>query len=632
MQQLPIVVNGGGIGGLTFALACLKFGVKPIVLEQSDQYNPTIGQGIGLWGPALMALRTLDVEQKLEQNGKKMYCAGYRNRHMDGWLVKPSTKIDRLTSCLCLKRHALQFQLYQELKDQDVVKFNSSIRSFTQNSDFVDIKLENGEEIKAGLLVGADGINSFVRKNLFPEIQPEYSGYRYYQGIVQDSKLSNSPAYEAWGPQKRFGLVGLNDPLSFWFAAVEQNLGEKPILRGAKPISSEEKEKLQKLYKDFGDEVQHIIKNSEHSKIVNTPIYQLPYMKKWHEGRVVLIGDACHGMAPNLAQGACLAIEDALELASSIYRLKYRNISSNIQTKKEFGVNLQVLSNIKRVISQYEIKRQKRAKLVQFLVPQVHNIGRLDGINAFIRDLIFKISPSFISTPIFDKTHQFSLGWKYTAPNLGQGLYHRIMGSERFAKLPQKLQEFHQGQYNNGTFIEGNVNVYKDESLIINLISKIFQMPEQFKDGKIFMKLTVDEFGREYWNRVFEEKKMKQKYFFNTVQQMEGELLTEIYGPLQFDLEILPYDDNTGYDIKLKKQKLLVGKLFSIPFPSMLTTQIYGTTIGTQNGWKYDVQIQIPSILQFFTRKSLLLKYEGEIHSVQKLETKNPKQKPFDKF
>jgi 2-polyprenyl-6-methoxyphenol hydroxylase-like FAD-dependent oxidoreductase len=82
----PVLVAGGGIGGLTFAHACLKARIPVVVLEASPVLKPR-GSGIGLWGPALMALRALGLEAPLEAEGKAMAYAGYRTA--DGkWVAK----------------------------------------------------------------------------------------------------------------------------------------------------------------------------------------------------------------------------------------------------------------------------------------------------------------------------------------------------------------------------------------------------------------------------------------------------------------------------------------------------------------------------------------------------------------
>ena len=120
-NSLPVIIVGGGIGGLTIGNALQRVGIPFLILEQSSKLSE-IGSGIGLWGPALKALNALNIEYKLLSNGRIMNCAGYRTSYQidkGKWLVKPSPNNDlynRHTSCLALKRGYLQMTLYKSIK------------------------------------------------------------------------------------------------------------------------------------------------------------------------------------------------------------------------------------------------------------------------------------------------------------------------------------------------------------------------------------------------------------------------------------------------------------------------------------------------------------------------------------
>ena len=132
---LPVIIVGGGIGGLTLGVALSRANVPFIVLESATKLRRESGNGIGLWGPAQMVLRALGLEKTVQPSGRYMECAGYRAaHHTDGeWLLRPSqppqpspasllsvrTAVGlasrRLRSCLCIRRAALQEALVAEV-------------------------------------------------------------------------------------------------------------------------------------------------------------------------------------------------------------------------------------------------------------------------------------------------------------------------------------------------------------------------------------------------------------------------------------------------------------------------------------------------------------------------------------
>lgn len=102
----------------------------------------------------------------------------------------------------------------------------------------------------------------------------------------------------------------------------------------------------------------------------------------------MLVGDACHAMAPNLAQGACLSIEDSLELAHLV--LINSLDQSNRFNLKSLEALLNDTNKLEDMLGEYSKRRRKRAAIVQFLVPNVHRVGRMDGVLAKLRNFVFK--------------------------------------------------------------------------------------------------------------------------------------------------------------------------------------------------------------------------------------------------
>ncbi|KAL4461948.1 hypothetical protein ABPG74_000793 [Tetrahymena malaccensis] len=631
-QYFPIIVCGGGIGGLTFGLSCTKYGFKPLIIDQAKEFDSKVGQGIGLWGPAQMALKQLGLEKKLQEDGKVMFCAGYRSKQLDDWLVRPSNRIDRLTSCLCLRRGTLQKTL-RESFPSDQLLLGKRVEQIQQLENLVRITLDDGTILETSLLVGADGLHSKVRQSIFPDIQPRYAGYSYYQGVSNNSELSNFPAFEAWGSYRRFGIVGLKDPQCYWFAVGEHNIQfysqtdglieDEPTSSKTQVLSELEKEELLYYFKDFGKLANQVINSTKSQEIVKTPIYELPKMKEWSQGRIVLLGDACHAMAPNLAQGACLAIEDALQLSSSIYQALLKE-SRNRDLQYSFEQCMKETDFVKNsIISNYVQKRRLRAHIVQTLVPMVHQVGRLDGKAEQFRNAFFKAWSGKFKTYIFDKTHQFCLGWSYTAPNLGQGLYTRIIGQNLF-NYPKGLVDFHINKAKQldgkqisvdfskrGCVAEGNCNIYSDNNYFVNAVEKLFQLPQNMNNGKVILTVSCNEDGSELWQRQFINS-CGQVNKFDSLQYVKGEKLYEEIFNLVIVMNLEEKGDNRTFYHNTE------GFYFKIPFtnlkikiPQFLAPKVKAETIGTDNGWKYNVE------LSYLNGKYNILTYKGEITKVQ---------------
>jgi 2-polyprenyl-6-methoxyphenol hydroxylase-like FAD-dependent oxidoreductase len=120
----PILVSGAGIGGLSFALACFRAKLPVMVFERASlhQIRQSIhkGSGIGLWGPSLRALRSLGIDQQVEQHGKFLHCAGYRSYQDGKWLVQPDLHADINRSALyfdfCRLVSSLPFSFFVTFK------------------------------------------------------------------------------------------------------------------------------------------------------------------------------------------------------------------------------------------------------------------------------------------------------------------------------------------------------------------------------------------------------------------------------------------------------------------------------------------------------------------------------------
>mmetsp|Transcript_3916 Transcript_3916/g.6145 ORF Transcript_3916/g.6145 Transcript_3916/m.6145 type:complete len:628 (+) Transcript_3916:16-1899(+) len=618
----PVIISGGGIAGLTLSAALYKCHIPHIIIEQSPPVDTRIytdsnrrkpiGGGIGLWGPALKALKQLGIESKLI--GCTLSCAGYRSYKQllsDEWLVRPSNnKHIRHTSCLCLRRASLHDALSAGINEENI-RMGCKVVSFRETFQGVVVTLDDGTEIEGSLLVGADGVHSTIRKLLFPTIQTKPCGYYYWQGVGQsdvylDHTTDEFPAYEAWHPGRRFGVVPLPAGEFFWFIC-----SDKALPDDVKSIQAV-KQNLSDLIKPFGPHALSLLDSTHEDGIYQADLQEVPVMPSWSSGRVVIIGDAAHAMAPNLAQGACLSIEDAFELAHRLHEAcKLEQDVRDISTLSTADICTALLS--------FERSRKFRTRSVQTLVPLVHTMGAMGTPYNTIRDVLFGMFPSKLKTVVFDWTHRAALGWSYTPPNLGQGLYHRLLGEE-FMQRNGAISDFHRWDVDRKC--SGTVTLTRGTSILSVIISTLMGMSENISNGRVLLNVTTDREGAEYWCRVFSDE--YKSFSFNTRQHICEESMVETFGPLQFHFDI----DTCYNSFTATLRNLYFGipnTIFLIPLPQILHPVVVGSTSSFNkcDGWDFDVEvrgwdfvvdIRGPKIFESII--GLIVKYEGRITDI----------------
>jgi 2-polyprenyl-6-methoxyphenol hydroxylase-like FAD-dependent oxidoreductase len=606
-----VLISGGGIAGLSLGIALKKQNIPFLILEKSTHFSQQIGGGIGLWGPALKALRQLGVEEKL--HGKRLICAGYRTAEQlerGEWLVKPNFEINnRHTSCLCLRRGELQEKLLQSI-DPLSIRLNAQVLSAQQTTDSVLVQLSTGEELRGSFLVAADGIDSMIRKQIFPTISPSSCGYFYWQGIgLMNSTQSESlPAYEAWHPGLRFGMVPLPDNECFWFVC-----SDKDLPHSSDPLNHS----LSQMITPFGSEVMTLVSHTSPELIFRADLRDISMpLDQWSFDRIICIGDSIHAMAPNLAQGACLAIEDAMELANQL-----GTISNHSSSLTSLEASNEIIQNSFKTLAK---NRRNRTRFVQTLVPLVHQMGAMKSPLATGRNVFFLLFPEWLKTIVFDWTHQLSLGWSYTPPNLHQGLYHRLLSASFLHRFPH-LAAFH--SHESHRHCSGSLCVTVSDSVIIRSLLSLFSLPSSnisMNDGEVVVDMICDPLtGAEIWNRTFRDRRSQREYSFVTKQDVYQEELKETFLDFfVFYLEILESDHNflislTDFSLQLP----FFGPRFLIPLPSLCQPTVVGNTIPfpEKDGWEYEVEIGVPKWCQFLFRKDggRILRYKGSINCVK---------------
>ena len=312
---MKAIIIGGGIGGLTTAIALQQRGIDATVFEAAPEIK-ALGAGIVMASNAMQVLQRLGVAEKVKANGCAMKAARIANEKWSTIQEIDSTyAVNKFgVGSYAIHRAALQKVLLEELPNQ-TVKLNHKVISVTQYQGKILVKFENGVEEEADIAIGADGIKSIVRQSIFGKTEYRYSGQTCWRATVDMPvpKELQDVAYELWGSKAgfRLGIVPISSNQIYFFCTVCSAAGETddPAIV---------KEMLINKYSEFGDLASRILKATDTQKIIRTDLYDFAPVIKWYQGRVALIGDAAHATTPNLGQGGCQAVEDAYAIALSL--------------------------------------------------------------------------------------------------------------------------------------------------------------------------------------------------------------------------------------------------------------------------------------------------------------------------
>ncbi len=312
--NVDVLVQGAGIGGLTLAIALHQRGYSVKVIERA---NGLCEVGAGIW----MATNPMQVFSKL----------GFADKIMSaGWMVKllrlqdyrgfdiQVTNISETAKkfgfeTIALHRSALQNVLFDQLADNTVV-FGTEVRTLSQDKESAYAELANGSRVNAKVIVGADGINSRIRRQISLGGEKRYSGSSSYRAIARGARLLppdyDHEAYEIWGEGCRVGFSKINSDDYYWYMTFDSRADE---MFSVAQMGAQAKQ----LFELFFPKWIGLLECTRPEEILKTDISDLKPLKKWASGRIGLIGDAAHASTPNLGQGGAMAVEDALQLAES---------------------------------------------------------------------------------------------------------------------------------------------------------------------------------------------------------------------------------------------------------------------------------------------------------------------------
>lgn len=351
-RQLRIAVAGAGMGGLTAAGALLKAGVDVQVFEQAERFL-RVGAGIQMSANAMKVLRGLGLEPRLRTTAFQHRA----RRHRDHDTGKLQSEFDMLAverkfgaPHLMMHRADLHSALASIVPDERI-HLGKKVAGFSQNPKTIELRFTDGASIEADALIAADGVHSVIRSQLFAESKPTYTGRVAYRSVFPAARLNGldigDVATKWWGPDRHIVI--------YYITAQRDEVYFTTSIPSAEPARESwsqkgDIEELRAHFANFHPEVRQVLAACPETHM--WPIFDREPMARWGEGRVYLLGDACHPMTPYMAQGAASAIEDAAILARSIGTASADTLVKGLAvyeaTRKPRASRIQTVSHMNR--------------------------------------------------------------------------------------------------------------------------------------------------------------------------------------------------------------------------------------------------------------------------------------------
>jgi 2-polyprenyl-6-methoxyphenol hydroxylase-like FAD-dependent oxidoreductase len=297
------IVIGAGVGGLAAGLALQRRGWEVEIIERAAALE-NVGAGLGVAPNALKALDRLGVGHRLRELAALEGTAGVQRRN-GRWIIRADTAVAeaRYGDPTIVVHRAALVTLLAEALEPGTLRLGLA----ASDVDALAGRVVTADGARtAELVVAADGLHSPVRRKLFPDHpRPVYTGVTSWRFLVPCPPRAPEPS-ETWSNGQVFGVVRLGDGRIYCYATAPAPAGQ---------TAPDEKVELVRRFGRWHDPIPELVAAGK--DVLRTDIRCLDRpLPRFHEGKVALLGDAAHAMTPNLGQGACQAIEDALVLAA----------------------------------------------------------------------------------------------------------------------------------------------------------------------------------------------------------------------------------------------------------------------------------------------------------------------------
>jgi 2-polyprenyl-6-methoxyphenol hydroxylase-like FAD-dependent oxidoreductase len=384
--RCDVLIQGAGIGGLTLAIALQRLGYKVSVVERAKGLAE-VGAGIWMAANPMQVFDRLGFAQKIVQAGWTVRLLRLQDSKSGDIQTTDMSRIAKRFGfeTIALHRGVLQRLLYEQLQAESV-RFCCEIHSVNQSSDQVFASLSDGSSCAAAIIVGADGINSQIRRMAGLGEEKRYSGSSSYRAVARGARIlpaeADHEAYEIWARGCRVGFSKINADDFYWYMTFDAAAGESAP-------ASEMKSHAKALFRAHFPQWIGLLDSTPAEDILRTDIGDLKPLPQWSSGRVGLIGDAAHATTPNLGQGGAMAVEDALVLTDAFEKCglneaawkrfeqrRHKKVDWTVSTSWSIGKVCHLGNPFLRALRNFALKRTPERVTQR----QIEQLYRLDSI------------------------------------------------------------------------------------------------------------------------------------------------------------------------------------------------------------------------------------------------------------
>ena len=309
---MKALVIGGGLGGVSSALALRKAGVDAVVFERArDLSHVQVGGAYGLWYTGVRAVRELGLADGLAEIGGAIERFEFESGQ--GAPLSSANVGDRGRALglppVGVMRGDLHRLLAAELGETEI-RFGSECTGFRDEGDAVVAEFSDGSEERGDFLVGADGARSRIRSLLFGRDSLRYPGYGHWSGFVDlEHELTPAGVFRImYGGGARFAFLPVSPERLCWWCTFPAPQADGGARTGLKSM-------LLERFRGWAAPVEAVIETTPDEVMGRRDTLDRAPLERWGEGRVTLAGDAAHPMTFNLGQGAGSALKDGVMLA-----------------------------------------------------------------------------------------------------------------------------------------------------------------------------------------------------------------------------------------------------------------------------------------------------------------------------
>lgn len=312
-----VAICGGGIGGLTLALRLTELGSTPVVFERREEAEVcSEGAFFTLAPNGMNGLRAVGCYEAVRASGVETSGIELCNARGARFGLADQTDHESVFGApsITISRGGLAEILLRRARSKGIdLRFGAALAALSQDANGARLEFANGETCDADLVVGADGLRSTVRAQVFPDYPaPKFTGLIGTGGITRTSVSSTKGAMRmTFGEDAFFGYLVDGQQRAFWFTSYAADTPEDGRALDGKAYA----DRIRQMHAGDPEPNRAIL-----AAVVGIdrtyPIFDMPELPAWSKGRVVLMGDAAHAVGPHAGQGASMAIEDALVLAA----------------------------------------------------------------------------------------------------------------------------------------------------------------------------------------------------------------------------------------------------------------------------------------------------------------------------